>query len=151
MPSVFLAGLIQSELRSFDQSHGHLSRVLERAPGNLIVRRAMIVTFVRSGHLSQAIVVLQAGLRKAPADRQFAALAGEVYLQNGEFVKAATYFDIAAKRDPTDAVARTRLGIVRMASGDSGRAFADLESAVQLDSSKYQADLVLVVSHLRRR
>ena len=92
----------------------------------------------------------RAGLRQAPDDGELLTLAGSLYLQSNDFAKAAQYFDKAAKLDPKSAGARTGLGVSRMASGETDRALADLESAVQLDSDKYQADIVLVMSHLRR-
>ena len=43
-----------------------------------------------------------------------------------------------------------RLGVARMAGGDIDSAFEDLESAARMDESGIQADLALVVGHLRR-
>ena len=100
--------------------------------------------------MRRAMEVLQPGLKQAPDDGALMTLAGEISLQSGEFAKAAEYFDKATKNDPKNAVARTKLGLSRMATGDTDRAFADLESAVELDTTKYQTDMVLVVSYLRR-
>jgi putative PEP-CTERM system TPR-repeat lipoprotein len=150
LPSVLLAGAVLAELGSYGQAQNHLTAVLERAPRNLYARTLMISTLARSGQTQRAMEVLLAGLKQAPDDVQLLSLAGELYLQGGEFGKAAAYFERAATRNPQDALARSRLGLSRLASGETERAFADLESAVAIDSTAYQADMVLVVSHLRR-
>ena len=150
VPSVILAGAIATELGSYEQAQVHLGTVLERTPGNLYVRKLMISSLARSGQVQRALEVLQPGLKQSPEDAQLMSLAGELYLQNGEFAKAADYFGKAAKQDPKNAFARSKLGLSRMAIGDTERAFADLESAVAIDSSRHQTDMVLIVSHLRR-
>lgn len=150
MPGVFLAGLVQKELGSYEQAQAHLARVLEWTPENLFARRSLASALAQTGQLRRAIEVLQPGLKQAPNDPGVTALAGELYLQNSEFVKAAQYFDVATKSNPKDATSRSRLGISRMASGDMERAFADLESAVALDATNYQADLALIVANLNR-
>jgi len=71
-------------------------------------------------------------------------------MQANEYAKAAQYFEKAAKIDPKSAGARTGLGLSRLAAGETNSAMSDLESAVQLDSSKYQADILLIMSHLRQ-
>ncbi len=118
-------------------------------PGYLYARKLLVASLLKSGQTQRAIEVLQPGLQQAPEDGELMALAGEVYLQNNEFAKAAQYFERAAKLDPKSAGARTGLGLSRLASGETDRALADLESAVQLDPDKYQADMLLVTSHLR--
>jgi Flp pilus assembly protein TadD len=42
------------------------------------------------------------------------------------------------------------LGMSRLSSGETDRGLADLQSAVELDSNKYRADLVLITSYLQR-
>jgi putative PEP-CTERM system TPR-repeat lipoprotein len=96
------------------------------------------------------VEVLQPALKQAPDDVALMALAGEVYMQNNEFAKAVPYFEKAAKLDPKSAGVRTELGLSRLAAGENERALADLESAGQLDSGKFQADILLVMSHLQR-
>src|SRR4029079_37046 len=54
------------------------------------------------------------------------------------------------KLDPKNAGARTGLAVSRLASGETDRALADLEAAADLDTEKYQADILLITSHLQR-
>ena len=92
--------------------------------------------------------MLQPALKQAPEDSALMALAGELYMQSNELAKATQFFEKAVKFDPTSASARAKLGVSRLALGETDRALADLESAVQLDSNKYQADITLVMSYL---
>jgi putative PEP-CTERM system TPR-repeat lipoprotein len=124
--------------------------VIDRAPDNLYARRLMIASLVKSGQVQRALEVLQPGLKQFPEDGVLMALAGEVYLQSNEFAKGAQFFEKAARLEPKSASARTGLGLSRLASGETDHGLADLESASQLDSDKYQADILLVTSHLRQ-
>src|SRR5690606_14680261 len=60
------------------------------------------------------------------------------------------YLARAATAAPEDARARMRLGAVRMAGGDAEHALADLEAAAAMDQDAVQADIALVMTHLRR-
>ena len=150
IPSVLLAGAIEAALGSHVQAQIHLAKVLERAPRNLYARKLLVASLVSSRQAYRALEVLQPALAQAPEDFALMTLAGEVYMQNNDFARASQYYERAARLDPKSAIARTGLGLSRLATGESERALADLESAVQLDSGKYQADILLIMSHLRR-
>ena len=150
MPSVLLAGALDFALGSHAQAQASLGLIVERVPGNLYARKLLVASLAKSGQAQRAVEVLQPALRQAPEDAALMTLAGEVYMQNNEFPQAAQFFEKAAKLDPKSAGVRTELGLSRLAAGDNERALADLESAGQLDSGKYQADILLVMSHLQR-
>ncbi|NLF54202.1 MAG: PEP-CTERM system TPR-repeat protein PrsT, partial [Thauera phenolivorans] len=76
-------------------------------------------------------------------------LAGQVFMANGELEKAEDFLARAASAAPEDAGARMRLGAVRMAGGDAEHALADLEAAAAMDQDTVQADIALVMAHLR--
>lgn len=150
MPGVLLAGAVLSELGSYEQAQAHVARVLGVAPGNHYARKLLISILSRTGQIPRAIEVLQAGLKMTPDDAELLARAGELYTISSDFSKAAEYFALAAKGAPDDARARTKVGVSRLVAGETERAFADLEASALLSSEMYQADIVLVVSHLRR-
>ena len=76
-------------------------------------------------------------------------LAGETYLASGDLKKAASYFASAASSDAQKVAARTRLGQIALASGQTEAGIRELEAASELDAGQYQADLALIVGHLR--
>src|SRR5690606_32907931 len=98
----------------------------------------------------RALELLQPLLQAQEIDPRLLSLAGQVFLANGDFERSEEYFERASRAAPDDAQARMRLGVARMAGGDTAAAFADLESAAQMDDSAFQADLALVMAHLRR-
>ena len=151
MPSVLLAGAIEYALGSHAQAQSHLTRVVERAPANLYARKLLVASLAKSGQVNRALEVIQPGLKQAPNDAVLLALAGELSIQNNDIAAAGGYFGRAAKADPQSAGARTGLAVSRLAAGETDRALADLEAAVDLDSQKYQADILLVTSHLQRK
>ncbi len=150
LPAQLLAGTVLVRLNDQVQGRSHLNRVLERAPMQPLARSMLVMSHLSSGEASRALEVMQPLLERPMLDRRLLGLAGQVYLANGEYEKAETYFQHAAKEAPEDAAARTRLAVAKMASGDATGAFADLEAASALDDDAIQADLALVISHLRR-
>ena len=68
-----------------------------------------------------------------------------------QYAKATQYFEKAAALDPQNAATRISLGKVRMATGDTDRAIADLEAAAALGAGGAQADIMLAISNLRRK
>ncbi|HVK54669.1 MAG TPA: XrtA/PEP-CTERM system TPR-repeat protein PrsT [Burkholderiales bacterium] len=150
VPSQMLAGAIEYALGNYAQSEQYLKFVLDRSPNNLYARKLLTVALLRSRQIPRAIEVLQPALQQAPEDPTVLALAGEVYMQNNDFSKATQFYDKAAKIDPKNAQMRTGLGLSRLASGEADRAVADLEAATDLDANKYQADVMLIMTHLSR-
>ncbi len=149
LPAQLLAGTVLVRLNDQVQGRSHLNRVLERAPMQPLARSMLVMSHLSSGEASRALEVLQPMLERPTQDARLFSLAGQVYLANAEYDKAEAYFQQAAKAAPEDAGARMRLGVARMATGDASGAFADLEAASGMDADAIQADLALVISHLR--
>src|SRR5262249_818957 len=64
--------------------------------------------------------------------------------------KASQYYERANALDKGNVGSEVRLAQMRIATGDTARAFRDLEQLSESDASQYQADLALVTAHLRR-
>jgi Flp pilus assembly protein TadD len=77
-------------------------------------------------------------------------VAGEAALATGNMALASTYYEHAAGLDKGNVGTQVRLAQVRMASGETARAFSDLESISAADPSQAQADMALIAGHLRR-
>lgn len=150
LPAQLLAGTVLVQLNDHAQGRSHLIRVLERVPMQPLARTMLVTSHLTSGEASRALEVLEPLLDRPVLDRRLLGLAGQVYLANGEYEKAETYFQHATKAAPDDAAARTRLAVAKMASGDATGAFAELEAASAMDGDAIQADLALVIGHLRR-
>jgi Flp pilus assembly protein TadD len=77
--------------------------------------------------------VLTPVLDKIEKDSNMLALAGQVYIQNGDIEKGGEYFAKAAALDPQNAGKRTSLAMVNLAKGDSEVALRDLEEVAAAD------------------
>lgn len=111
----------------------------------------LITTYLRSGQSAKALDALKAITGKDGLDPRLFALAGEVYLQNGDAKTAEDYFAKALKADPDNVATRTALAVTHLSGGrnDSG-AFNELESIAE-SSSATNADLALISAYLQRK
>ncbi|MDO8345628.1 MAG: PEP-CTERM system TPR-repeat protein PrsT, partial [Cellvibrio sp.] len=150
MPSVLLAGAVQFALGSLPQAEQHLKKYLENNPGNLYARKLMTSTLLKSRRTKDAIDVLSPALKVAQQDDiQLFALAGESYMQAGDYTKATEYFTKASALAPKEAELHTALGLGRLALGENDRAVAEMETAAALDTKSPKAGVLLVMTHLR--
>ncbi|RFC33429.1 MAG: putative PEP-CTERM system TPR-repeat lipoprotein [Candidatus Nitrotoga sp. SPKER] len=150
MPSVLLAGAVQFALGSLPQAEQHLKKYLEKNPDNLFARKLMVSTLLKSGRTQNAIDVLAPALKVAQQDdTQLFAIAGESYMQAGDYAKATEYFTKASALAPQAAELHTALGLSKLALGENDRAVAEMETAAALDTKSPKADILLVMTHLR--
>ncbi len=150
LPGQLVAGEIEYHLKSYPQAEAHLQKVLAAAPGNVSARRMLSAAYLRDGQPSRALEVLTPLLSDRIEDSGLLMLAGEVYLNNNDMVQAEKYLAKAVAQDKGNAAARTRFGQMLFASGKSAAGMHELEAAVELDSTQYQADVLLIVAHMRR-
>ena len=139
-PGLQLAGLIEYEQGAYTQAETYLLKALPRTPQLGMARRVLIASYLRNGQPSKALGILEPVLDKIDKDSNMLALAGQVYLQNGQVDKAGTYFAKAAALDPQNPAKRTSLAMVSMAKGDSDVALRDLEQVAASDPGN-RADL----------
>lgn len=150
IPALLMAATLQIQLKDFSQAETNLGKILSKAPNLAIARRLMTATYLGQREPAKALEVLQPLLKDQGNDVEILNLAGQVHAMNGDFAKSQEYFAKAAAGAPKDAQLRTRLGASRLASGEVERAFQDLEAASALDPDNIQADVTLIMAHLRR-
>lgn len=145
-----LAGLIEYELKAYPQAESYLLKALPNTSELGIARRVLIASYLRSSQPGKALSVLTPVLDKIENDSNMLALAGQVYIQNGDIEKGGEYFAKAAALDPQNAGKRTSLAMVSLAKGESEVALRDLEKVAAADPGN-RADLALIAAHLQRR
>jgi len=150
MPSTLLAGAVQLALGSMPQAEQHLKKYLENNPGNLYASKLMISALLKSSRTKDAIDILSKALKDAQQDDvQLFALAGESYMQAGDYTKATEYFTKASALAPKAAELHTALGLSKLALGENDRAVAEMERAAALDTKSPKAGIMLAMTHLR--
>ena len=150
LPGTLLAGAIDFELKAYAQAESHLSRVLAAAPQQRLARHMLTSTYLRTGQPGKALETLKPVLAQAEGDANTLALAGEVFMMNGDAKQASEYFEKSSRLDPKDARKRTALALTHAATGETDRAFRELEETAASDTG-IRADLALIAGHLRRR
>lgn len=150
MPSILLAGAVQLALGSMPQAEQHLKKYLENNPGNLYASKLMVSTLMKSRRTKDAIDMLSQVLKDAQQDDvQLFALAGESYMQAGDYTKATEYFTKASALAPKAAELHTALGLSKLALGENDRAVAEMDTAAALDTKSPKAGIMLAMTHLR--
>jgi putative PEP-CTERM system TPR-repeat lipoprotein len=152
LPSIVLLGAIDLREKKFTEAEANLRRAVSLAPNLVAPRLLLVQAYLRMGQPAKARDALQPVLAGGmPQDPKVQMLAGETFLANGEVQRAAEFYQAASKADKGDqAVARTRLGQIALATGKSDQGFRELEAASELDAGQYQADLALITGYLRR-
>lgn len=145
-----VAGIVAFENRSDLQTQEYLSKALKAAPGLDFGRRVLTLSYLRSAQPVKALATLKPVLHEGETDPSWLALAGDVYMQNGEVQTAEEFFARAAKIDPKNARSQTSLALARMQLGRADQAFADLEQIAAADNG-ITADMALISAALRQR
>ncbi|GHU29396.1 hypothetical protein AGMMS50256_14190 [Betaproteobacteria bacterium] len=150
VPGRQVAGAIEFELKSYAVAEQYLQSVLPEAPKTGTARRILIASYLRSGKPDKALGVLQPILNQIDDNSDMLALAGEVFMQNGEVEKASTYFEKAIALDPKSKGKQTAFALSHLAMGETETAYKELEKIAATDVGM-QADFALISSQLRSR
>lgn len=150
LQSVNLAADVFLALGNLEQAEKYARQLVEKAPRSTQGYRQLAAVHLRANAPDKALQALQPALEGKTSDATLYAMAGEAALKTGDAARATQYFELAAKLDPKDPAKLTGLAMARLASGDSA-GIGQLEAASALDPKGTQADLALVMSHLRAR
>jgi len=145
-----LAGALELRFNSLLQAEVFLAKAVQSAPDSLHGRRLLVSTYLRSGQPAKALATLQPALKADNLDPATNAIAGEVYLQNGDTKKAEDYFNKAVKQNPKNDNARTALALTRLASGREDAGLAELQDVASSETGS-TATMALISAHLRRK
>jgi len=150
MLGLLLGAQIDYQLGSYVQAETALQSVLQRAPNYVFARRLLVQSYLREGKPAKALDAIKPLLDNTQLDSDTIALAGEVYMQNGDGAAAAQYFEKAAGLDPKNSGKRTAAALSHLAMGESERGRGELE-AVAVEDTGIRADLALVALNVRQK
>lgn len=151
LPTMLAYAMANYGLGNYEQSINYAGKVLGAAPNNLMAAKILAGSRLKTGDVKGALSTLESTLAKYPKDPGLLAMAGDVHLRAGDYNKAMGYLDKAAALEPENALIRTRQAAVHLATGDSSEALVNLEAAASLSDKPGQADLALVMLHLRNK
>ncbi|MDR1935650.1 MAG: PEP-CTERM system TPR-repeat protein PrsT, partial [Candidatus Accumulibacter sp.] len=150
VPGQQLAGAIEFELKAYANAERYLQSVLPKLPRMSVARRILIASYLRSGQPGKALGVLQPILDEIENNSNMLALAGEVFMQNGDAEKAGSYFAKSVALDPENKGKQTAVALTRLARGQTQTAYEELEK-IASDDTGIRADMALIASQLQER
>lgn len=151
VPSQLLFGVVSFSKEDYELADEYLSRVNGSDPGNLPVAKLLAATRIRQQTPERAVPVLEPLLVGHGDDVQLVALLGSAYMQSGDHAKGAELMQRAVELDPDKAGLRTQLALGLLAGGETEAAVDQLKSAVDLGQDLIQADVLLVMAHLKKQ
>ncbi|MEY2682937.1 MAG: putative system TPR-repeat lipoprotein, partial [Pseudomonadota bacterium] len=145
-----LAGVVELQSDSLVQAESLLAKAVQAAPELAVARRGLVSTYLRTGQLDKALATLPDDIDRNDTDPLLVSLAGQVYMQKGQFAKAQGFFARAAKLDPKDASKRTSLALSRLMASGGNEGLNELQDIASGDAGTV-ADLALINAHMARR
>lgn len=149
IPSMLAYAMTNYGEANYEQSISYAGKVLGVAPGNIIATKILASSQLKNGDIKGALKTLNTHISKYPYDAQLLALIGDTHLRAGDHIKATSYLDKAAALEPRNAAIKARQAAGHLASGNNSAALAALEAAVSINDKPGQADLALVMFHLK--
>ena len=151
MQLVLLAGLANFELGDLEQAQGHLSRYVERYPGQPRPSKLLGAVLLRNGRHAEAISVLEPALQKAPNDYKLLSLLGTAYMDSGRHGIATHYLEKAATLSYGAPQVRARLALSRVGAGFEQQGLQELWDLFHEKPEEYQSvGLTLAALELKR-
>lgn len=148
LPANLLAGIVNLSQDKRETAASHLGKVLEVAPDHALARKLLSASLLSAGKIDEAKSVV-AKLQADESDALLLSLQGNIALRQGDFQAARRSLERAAQLAPDNPALQRELAASRMGSGDEAGAVAALSRMADLDSGSNQAEVLLVITHLR--
>lgn len=150
LQSQLLMGIISYSKGELQIAEEYLSRVVPALPDNVQAAKILAATRIKLRQPDRAIEVLEP-LAGVHPDPQLLALIGSAYVLKGDQERGQEWLSRAVELSPDAAALRTQLGLSLLAGGDTDKAISELQSAVDLGQGVLQADVLLVLAHLKNK
>jgi putative PEP-CTERM system TPR-repeat lipoprotein len=150
LQSQLLMGIISFAQGNLQLAEEYLSRAVAAMPDNAQAAKVLAATRIKLHEPQQAIDVLQP-LAAKTKDAQLMALLGSAYMLKGDQTEGQEWLSRAVDAAPDVAALRTQLALTMLAGGETNKAISELQSAVDLGQGVLQADVLLVLAHLKNK
>ena len=149
LQSQLLLGIIRYSEGELETADGFLANVVKATPENLQARKVLAAARIKMREPARAVEVLEPVA--AGGDPQTMALLGSAYMLQGELERGQDWLNRAVEAAPDVAALRTQLALTLLAGGQTSKAINELQSAVDLGQDILQADVLLVLAHLKNK
>lgn len=150
-PAQYLAGVVAYQRGQYAQAEDHFRKTLAAVPGHVQSRKLLGSTYLQMNEPERALNALSPALQLAPEDPQLLGLMGTANMRLGRFAEAAELFDRGSDAAPNNPALRTQLAITQMQLGQSDQAIKELEATLERDPKLQQANVLLILAHIRNR
>jgi putative PEP-CTERM system TPR-repeat lipoprotein len=150
-PALLLAGASAYALHQYEQANAFLSQYIYQVPQYVQARKLLAAVQIAQGRPGDAVKTLSLAIDAEPNDPQLLAMVGAASAQTGDFTAADRYLAKAVELQPDNAVARTELGIARLALGQTEAGIAALEQASREDPGTLRPDVALFIAHFKEK
>ncbi len=147
--SQLLLGIIRYSQDELETAQRLLDNVIQADPKNVQARKALAATRIKLHDPQGAIEVLQPVAQGG--DPQTLALLGSAHMLAGDLEGGQEWLNRAVQEAPNLASLRTQLGLTLLAGGQTGKAIDELQTAVDLGQDILQADVLLVLAHIKNK
>ncbi len=147
----FLAGAANYRSGRLQQAVAGLEAYVARVPADEAGRVYLANTLVRLDNHARALEVLQPLARARANDVEFLEFVAEVARKAGKLEQADALLSRATTLQPDDAQLRSRLGIVKIALGDSESGVGELRKAIEIDPEQPELMLQVILENIRMR
>lgn len=150
VPANLLVGAISLSQGKRETAISHLNRVLEAAPDHALARKLLATAMLESGQTARAEELI-ADLKHNDNDPQLLSLQGHIALRQGAYQEARRKLEKAAALAPENTALMREVAASQMASGDEEGAISTLTQLAEKDSKTHQADVLLVMTHVKAK
>jgi putative PEP-CTERM system TPR-repeat lipoprotein len=148
--SQLLMGIVSFARGDLQLAEEYLNRVVAAMPDSLQAVKVLGATRIKLRQPEKAIEVLEP-LASKTRDAQLMVLLGSAYMLKGDQAKGQEWLSRAVDAAPDVAALRTQLALTMLAGGKTDKAISELQSAVDLGQGVLQADVLLVLAHLKNK
>lgn len=127
------AGIALNEMNKHAEAIRFLSKALQLAPGDPVVRQYLILSLLALGQGDKAVSALQNWIRKTPEDAELHYLLASCFLQQQDYPATIKASGDALRLRPNMSKALMMRGFAHFESSDAQSALADFEAARALE------------------
>jgi len=149
--SQLLMGVVSFSLEKHEIANEYLTKVHQIAPQHLPTVKLLASVRNKLNKIESMIPILEAAANTHSDDAQIKAMLGSAYMKVKRFSEGSEMMNEALKLEPKLAAYRTQLAMGLLAQGKTTDAIEQLQSTVDMGEDFIQADVLLVLSHLRNK
>ncbi len=149
--SQLLMGVVSFSLEKYQIANEYLTKVNRVAPNHLPTVKLLASIRNKLNKIESLIPILESAAKNNPGDAQIKAMLGSAYMKTKRYSEGSQIMGEALEIEPKLASYRTQLAMGLLAQGKTNDAIKELQSTVDMGDDFIQADVLLVMSHLRNQ